>query len=269
MSRGAKGQDPDPKSDAYSRVDYRRFVAWPERIRRESDFLLQQLRRATDRSVLDLGCGTGEHCRFLSEQGFRVSGLDRSESMIARAQSEPLPANLSFVLGEMQECDQVVEGTFGAAISLGNTLPHMGSVEEIQRSLAGLSRLMVDGGVFLFQILNYVPILSEEVRHLPLNFQPSEDGEIVFLRLMVPLEGGRVRFCPSTLRLDPERDPPLEVLRSRSVELRGWTRADLLPLLKGAGFEVIGVHGDMSGGDYDPQKSADLVVVAIRNRSLE
>jgi len=37
--------------DPYSRVDYRRMVAWPERIRREAPFLREFLKRAPTPSV--------------------------------------------------------------------------------------------------------------------------------------------------------------------------------------------------------------------------
>lgn len=254
-----KGNDP------YSRVNYRRVVAWPARIRREAPFLRENLKHAPERSVLDLGCGTGEHCRFLVDEGFQVVGLDRSESMIGQAEEKPLRAELRFILGEIQELKQKVKDTFGAAICLGNTLVHLVGEEDLKRSFAGLIRVLKDGGIFLFQILNYERIFEKNVRYLPLNFRPGDEGEIVFLRLMEHLGDGRVRFCPSTLKYDAEADPPLQVVKSRIVDLRGWKRADLLPLLEQAGFGIVGVHGDMEGSPFDPHNSHDLVVIARKS----
>ena len=82
----AAREKPASGDDLYSRVDYRRFVAWPKRIRREAPFLMEVLEKAPTRSVIDLGCGTGEHCRFLAGEGFEAVGLDRSASMLANAQ---------------------------------------------------------------------------------------------------------------------------------------------------------------------------------------
>ena len=59
--------------DPYSRVDYRRLVAWPQRIEREWPFLERALGRSG--RVLDLGSGTGEHSRFLASKGFDVVGI--------------------------------------------------------------------------------------------------------------------------------------------------------------------------------------------------
>ncbi len=250
-----------PGEDPYSRVDYRRFVAWPERIRREAPFLKQILEKAPQRSVIDLGCGTGEHSRFLAGEGFQALGLDRSESMLAKAQETPLPPNLQFVLGEIQNVREVVPDRFGAAISLGNTLVHLTKRQDLERAFASLAHVLEFGGIFVFQILNYERIFEKNIRHLPLNFRQEEDGEVIFLRLMEFLEEGKVRFCPTTLKYNPLVDPPVQVVRSRMTQLRGWRRADLIPLLRSAGFSIPSIHGDMKGGPFEPEMSQDLVMV--------
>ena len=38
-------------------------------------------------SVLDLACGQGRHMRWLAEQGFRMTGVDRDPAAIAAVQS--------------------------------------------------------------------------------------------------------------------------------------------------------------------------------------
>lgn len=35
--------------------------------------------------ILDVGCGSGRDCTFLSEQGFKVTGIDRSEKLLELA----------------------------------------------------------------------------------------------------------------------------------------------------------------------------------------
>ncbi len=250
--------------DPYSRVDYRRLIAWPERIRREAPFLLRLLEGAPERSVVDLGCGTGEHCRFLAAEGFRVAGLDSSESMLAKAREEPLPSNLRFAAGDIREAASKLGEAFGAAICLGNTLVHLTEKDDLGQALAAVAAVLQPGGLFLFQILNYERIFSQKLRYLPINFRPGDDGETVFLRLMEPLEGGRVRFCPSTLVYDPGGEPPLRVVQSRIVNLRGWRLEELRPHLGEAGLQVAAVQGDMEGGPFDPARSQDLVVVVRR-----
>ena len=248
--------------DPYSRVEYRRLIAWPERIRREWPLIEKTFAGAPSRRVLEVGCGPGEHARALAEAGFEVVGLDRSEAMLAAATEAPLPPNLRFVLGDMRRLDEHVEGPFGAALCLGNTLPHLTSGEDLNVFAASLARVLAPGAPLLLQILGYDRIHDQRIRALPVNVRPHEDGELVFLRLMDPLPDGRVRFYPSTLRLRAGAEEPLTLERSREVMLRGWRRAELEAALAAAGLVPERALGGFDESPFDPAVSADLVLVA-------
>ena len=248
-------------SDPYSRVEYRRFIAWPRRIAREWAFLEAILRRAPSRRLLDLGCGTGEHARFLAAEGFDVTAVDVSETMLAKAREETVPDNLRFVAGDLESLDDAVYGPFGGAICLGNTLPHLRTRDALGRFFAALRRLLLPEAPITIQLLNYERILASGVRHLPLNFRPQDEGEIVFLRLMRAHDDGRVTFFPSTLELVPDEDPPLRVRSAKRVELFGWRLPELRAAVADAGFEEIESFGAFGGAAYEPEASTDLILV--------
>jgi SAM-dependent methyltransferase len=247
--------------DPYSRVDYRRLIAWPERIEREWPFLRKVL-PASGR-VLDLGCGTGEHSRFLASKDFDVTGIDSSPAMLAKAAEAPMPTNLRFVQGDITDVASAVAGTFDAAICVGNTLPHVQDEDALRRFLDGLRLRLRAGAPLLLQVLNYERILAKGVRFLPLNFRGEDEagGEVVFLRLMTPLDGGRLVFTPTTLRYRPQGDPPLEVVNSRNVPLRAWTHPQLELALRGAGFVSVSSFGTVGDVPYVPMESPDAVLV--------
>lgn len=256
--------DPHRPDDPYSRVNYRRLIAWEKRIARETPFLLSLLGRAPEPSVLDVGCGTGEHVAFFAAQGARAVGLDQSEAMITAAKEYESDGRGRFLLGDATEARAALgdEPPFGLAICLGNMLPHVGEQADLSRLFASLQDVLLPGGLLLIQMLNYEGLLATGKRALPVNVRPGEDGRgIVFLRLMSPADDGRVLFFPATLELDPEADEPITVTTSRRVELRAWSRADLGAALDDAGFDVE-LHGDMTGGAFLLEDSSDLVVVA-------
>ena len=125
-------QDPN---DPYARLSYRRLIAWPARIQREAPFLGEVLAGAPSKRLLDLGCGTGEHARFLSEEGFEVTGVDASEAQLTQArEAGPGP---EFVRGDLAELGAAVTGPFGGAISLGNGLPHLNRETSVQAGTRG------------------------------------------------------------------------------------------------------------------------------------
>lgn len=53
------------------------------------------------KTILDLGCGTGNHALPLAEQGFEVTGVDCSQEMINKAQSKNTPC--TFYLGDIRQ----------------------------------------------------------------------------------------------------------------------------------------------------------------------
>ena len=255
------------RPDVYSRVEYRRLIAWGPRIEREAPFLKRLLAAAPDASVLDAGCGTGEHVAFFAAAGSRAVGIDQSESMILRARDHEAEGRGRFFLGDAREAARLLgaEPPFGLALCLGNMLPHLHRETQLRELLAALRGQLLPRGLLLIQLLNYRRILDGGVRHLPLNFREGEDGrEVVFLRLLRPGPDGTLLFFPTSLELDPESEEPVRVMATRRVPLRPWTAEDLVPLIRTVGFQV-SVHGDMQGGGFEPLESSDLVLVATRD----
>lgn len=252
--------------DPYSRLDYRRMIAWPKRIAREWPLLRETLgdpsEKSVTRRILDLGCGTGEHSRFLAEKGYEVVGVDRSTSLLDRAAAEPSMPHLRFVQADLEDLGDAVSGAFDGAICLGNTLPHLRRRAELTRFLVHLRGLLKASRPLVIQLLNYDRIRAHGVRHLPLSFHSDEKGETVFLRLMQAHDDGRVDFFPTSLALDPERDPPLEVVSSQRVELRGWRVGELELVVRRAGFETVRALGSFADEAFDPDESSDLILIA-------
>jgi len=215
--------------------------------------------------VLDLGCGPGEHCRFLAGKGFRVVGVDRSETMLKQARQSPVPEQVTFICSDIVQLESSVTGRYGAVISLGNTLAGITREEEIRSLFHQVAVKLLPGGIFLFQILNYEKIRTQDVRNLPLNFiQEDSGGETIFLRLMKYHDDGMVDFCPTILAYDPGRNPPLTIVQSRLIRLRGWTRPQLQPMLEDIEFKVT-CYGSIKPSPYRAADSPNLVIVAERH----
>lgn len=248
--------------DPYSRVQYRRLIAWPARMEREGPLLVDVLSSGPSRRVLDLACGPGEHSRFLHSEGFEVVGVDASEAMLEQAREQPVPEGLLFVEGDLREIGAVVPGEFGGAICLGNALPHLKTDDDLRRFARGLRAKLLPGAPCLLQVLNYERIFARNERTLPVNLRPDpEGGEIVFVRVMTPRDDGTLLFHPITLRLRPGDEPPVELKHAREVHLRGWRRAELEAALREAGFADFEAWGGFGRKAFEGLESRDLVLV--------
>jgi SAM-dependent methyltransferase len=247
-------------NDRYQRVNYQALVDWRTRLTREWPFLERVLTDAPDRRLLDLGCGPGEHARLLASHGFDVVGVDASPSMVETArETEP---SARFVPGDLADVGALVDGQFGGAICLGNTLPHITTPDALARLFRGLRQHLLPGAPVVLQLLNYERIFGTRQRVLPLTLRPSDDGTLVFLRLMDPRPDGRIVFSPTVLRYRPDAEPSVVLEQSERVELRGWTRGEVESALGEAGFGTREVFGSMEFGAYQAGESQDLVVVA-------
>jgi len=246
----------------YAQIDYRKVIAWPKRLTREWAFLEKPFAALPSRRVLDLGCGTGEHARFLSEKGFEVVGVDVSDTMLTRAREAGVPAGVEFVMGDLAHVDTVVTGKFGGAICLGNTLVHVTDRAVLVDLLRGVRKVLLPGAPLVIQVLNYDRLVQTGQRALPMTFIEDDEGEAIFMRVMTHKPGGGVVFTPAMLRYRPDGNPPLEVMSAHNVPLHGWTRAELESALGEAGFAARQLHGTMADVPYVQAESTDVVIVA-------
>ena len=254
--------------DAYGQIQYRGLIAWPERLRREAPLLARVLAASPVKAILDLGCGTGEHTRFLQSLGYGATGVDASEAQIRAAREADAGsdgAKSRYVHGDLAAIGDLVPAGYGGAICLGNTLPHLTDLDALQRCFCGLASRLVPGAPFLLQLLNYDRILDRGERTFPLAIRPgeAEGEEIIFLRLMTPQADGALVFTPATLRYRPGQEPPLELISAQNVALRGWRRSELEGPLRAAGFEVREAFGTMTGDPWIPGAS-NLVLWVVR-----
>lgn len=263
---------PSRGDNPYSRLNYRRLIAWPERIRREWPFLEREIGRAPEPSVLDLGCGTGEHSRHLASHDIRTVGVDRSTDQIARARDfeNEFSTGPVFLEGDLTAMSRLTSERFGLALCLGNVLPHLEDA-DLEAVLGELHEVLLPKGRLVVQLLNYERIFSKRIRHLPINLRenPETQGEIAFVRLLRgdPEDDRYIFFYPVTLAIHPGAEQPVELEAAKEVRLRAWKRAELEAVLAVRGFELDTLYGDMTGGVYDPETSPDLVVSAVRRET--
>lgn len=100
----------------------------------------------TGKTVLDLGCGYGWHCRYAVENGAKkVIGIDLSERMIEKAKEMTNSSKISYHLMGMEEIDGLNE-TFDIVIS-SLALHYVPSFHEIAKKV---NHCLTAGGDFVF-----------------------------------------------------------------------------------------------------------------------
>ena len=244
------------------RLAYGPLTPWPERLEREGPLLEKTFAGAPSRRLVDLGCGSAEHARYLAGRGFEVVGIDASQEALERARRAPLPAEVQLLQGDMGAVEALARGQFGGALCLGNSLAHIVGTESLCRMMVGLRRRLLPGAPIVLQTFNFDRIFHCRERYLPLEFRRDEDGELISLPLLEPRSEGILLFSPYLLRHRPGEEAPLEVLSARSMQLRGWRKWELEEVLEVAQFASVSAFGCWEEGPFLELASPELILIA-------
>jgi len=98
--------------------------------------------------ILDLCCGTGRVTAGLLDRGFRLTGVDASESMIALALKNAPAAQ--FIVGDIRHVSLRPE--FDAVVSTFNSLAHIYSTADLAKACNNARHALRSGGAWLFDL---------------------------------------------------------------------------------------------------------------------
>lgn len=126
----------------------------------------------TDQRILDLGCGTGRHGLVLAEKGARVTAMDFSKGMLARARAKAA-CRIEFVVGDLHERIPFADGTFDRVICC-LVFDHIRELSNVLREMARVCR---DDGFLVMSTLHPAMLLSG----VQARFTDEKTGEKVLL----------------------------------------------------------------------------------------
>ncbi|MDF5718171.1 MAG: methyltransferase domain-containing protein [Rhizonema sp. NSF051] len=99
-------------------------------------------------NILDLCCGTGQLSQWLLNQGYQVTGMDRSQRMLEYArQNAP---NCKLILGDVRFFE--LPPTFHAVSSMGLGFNHIWNLEELTDTFQNVYNALHSNGVFIFDL---------------------------------------------------------------------------------------------------------------------
>jgi SAM-dependent methyltransferase len=212
------------------------------------------------RSVLDLGCGTGQLLRRAAADGHPgvLVGVDLAAAMLAEAARSGGP--VAWLRDDARTVD--VGRRFELVIMTGHAFQVFLTDDDVRMVLTNVWRHLAPGGRFAFETRNpavrawerWIPELSSVRVEAP-------SGEIVEAAhaLQRTIEPDLVEFT-STLQFAGSSAPVV----SRST-LRFIDPDHLRALLEGIGFRIDGWFGDWDRSPVTPS-SAEVIVLATRTQ---
>ena len=144
-----------------------------------SPFLVP-LREAGVRTVLELGCGTGNDAARLAGEGYEVTAVDLSGEAIGRARTRFGPL-VRFMQADMTRPLPFPDASFDAVMS--NVALHMFPDGVTRAVFAQVERLIRAGGLFVFHVnsLEDRPLRARNLpaRELEPDYVAEESGQTV------------------------------------------------------------------------------------------
>lgn len=198
--------------------------------------------------VLDVGAGTGNLTAYLREKGLEVTAIDLNKRLIAKAQEK----GVEVLCRDMLTIGELPMG-YDAIVNIGNTLPHLGSLDGVASFLRQAYSRLRPGGKLIVQLVNFTRYLAQRqgdyLGDLPLIDSP----EVRFERSYYLKGEGTIRFRAV-----------LDGRYSVEEELIVITHRDLMSMLSAAGFGGVRLYGNFKGEAYDERGSLALVAVGMR-----
>ncbi|OXS80468.1 class I SAM-dependent DNA methyltransferase [Domibacillus enclensis] len=103
-------------------------------------------------SLLDIGCGTGELAVRFARAGYRVTGIDLSDEMLAVARDKADQHQVSMPLFQQDMREMEGLGLFDIAAIFCDSLNYLETEEDVERTFRSVFAHLKEGGLFLFDV---------------------------------------------------------------------------------------------------------------------
>jgi len=127
----------------YKKKNYQKEVAFLEKI-------FNKYSKSPVISILDLGCGSGNHSVVLAKRGYEVVGVDLSSKLIRLAQKKAKKYKLkvNFLKGDIRNVD--LGRKFDAVIAMFNVVGYQVRNEDFKRMIKTANKHLKKEGLFVF-----------------------------------------------------------------------------------------------------------------------
>ncbi len=131
-------------------------------------------------NLLDIGCGTGKHANLLVDKGYKVHGIDISESMVEVAKKN-YGEKVSFTLGDIRSFN--LNKTFDVITSLFHVMSYQVHNDDLNASFQSVNKHLKPGGYFIFDCWYGPGVMTEPPS---IKVKRMNDDQIEIIRIAEP-----------------------------------------------------------------------------------
>lgn len=218
--------------------------------RHEVEQMIGWLELPQGAKVLDLCCGMGRHSLALAEAGYKVTGVDLSETLLREARAQAGAGAVTWVQSDMRQLP--LEGGFDAVVNLFTSFGYFEEDEEQVKVLREIYRMLKPGGRFIIDFLNPAYVIRHLVPH-----SARRDGDNLIDESR-RIEDGYVK--KDIILTSKGDDTP----RKYHERVKLYPLETFLRLIAAAGLQLEDVHGSYDEGEYDEEHSKRMIFLGVR-----
>jgi SAM-dependent methyltransferase len=200
--------------------------------------------------LLDVPCGYGRHAIPLAHSGYRVTGVDRSPTLLAEARRRAGEGPPELVEADYRELPFADE-SFDAALNLFSSLGYLGDEEDVN-VMVQIRRVLRPSGRLVIETMHRDLAVR---RFRERDWRLLGEGRLLLEQRTFDAAAGIAQTTQTLIDKDGGRD-------SRTFSVRLYTATELVAMLRRAGFDDVRCYGDLDGGLFDA--ATRLVIVARR-----
>lgn len=258
-----------PRQDSYD--EFARFYDMSDLDRKAEISFYKSLAREEDRSVLELGCGTGTIVAAVGYElairhgsEFRVVGVDRSAKMLEIARCRH--AGMEWVQGDMIQ--PPVQGGFDLVLCAFNTLQLLESHAAVLQTFRAVSTLLNPRGIFVFDLYNaaYSEPSSASAataavrRNRIVRSFKDANGQMLEVREDAIEDPGGESVLLDWRVMNTSSVPATQLARLE-LRLQHYSPAAIEDLLRAAELRIQDRYGDVRKAPFTPNGSKKQVVI--------
>jgi len=203
-------------------------------------------------SILDIGCASGHYCGRFTADGNNITGIDLDSDMINTA-VKTYP-NTNFEVLNLVDIASLTE-KYSMVYSTGNVMAHV-SIDDFKSFLITLKENMTDGGIWIFQVINWDYILQRD----SFTFPKIETKDKIFLRHYSDINKNTLIF--NTELKDKNTG---KIVFKDKVLMYPVPSEEYISIHEKAGFKLLGHFSDYRKTIFDSNNfSADIYVFKIK-----
>lgn len=226
----------------------------------ECDFIEEEIDRNKNLKILDVGCGTGRHVIELTKRGYKVTGIDLSDSLIKRAKEKASELNLEidFRVGDARNLHYQNEFDLVMMICEG-AFPLMETDEMNFQILRNSARALKENGKIVLTTLNGLFPLFHSVKDFLAS--QTKEGNAIYAENSFDIM--TFRDINKTTFVD---DNGIE--KELVCNERYYIPSEITWLLKSLGFKTIEIFGAKLGkfsrNDLLTAEDFEMLIIASK-----